>query len=307
MAKSLRLFLIFLMLGLLLGLLVVPAGATNPLQDCGFTIPCPTDTPSGGGGGGGTNPTETPVAGAATATSAVPTDGPPAPTPPGGYLPTAEPCSLAPTVTSFTSNLNVRGGPGTDYPSVYQMIYFEVRPIVGRYQYGDWWQIQLFDGNTGWVKDSVVLVSGYTAAVPIVPVPELNGATPTPGPVWEPTPIVACSDVVLPTATNTPAPDSTAVTPTNTATATATPVAEEADEEVAAADTAVPATDTPTSVAPTATATPVATAALPPGEDDSSAGGSSNGLLMGGALMIGLGVVGFFLLGRRRSENSAEA
>ena len=309
MAKSLRIFLSSLIFSLLIGLLAAPAGAITTQQDCGFTIPCPTDTPSGGGGGGGTNPTETPIPGEPTATIAVPTDGPPAPTPPGGYLSTAEPCSLAPMVTSFTSNLNVRGGPGTDYPSVYQMIYFETRPIVGRYEFGDWWQIELFDGSTGWVKDSVVLVSGYTAAVPVVPAPEINGAQPTPGPAWQPTPDVACSDVVLPTATNTPAPGNTAVTPTHTATATPTdtPAEEAGSEDTAPAATNVPATDTPTIVAPTATATPIATAALPPGEEAADEGGSSNGLLIGGALMVGLGVLGFFLLGRRRSENGADA
>ena len=51
----------------------------------------------------------------------------------------------------------------------------------------------------------------------------------------------------------------------------------------------------------TATSPPTATLAPVPGEEDGDDGaGSNNALLLGGAVLVGLGALGFFFMGRRR-------
>lgn len=252
----------------------------------------PTQPPSGGGSGGGSNPnpapTDTPVL--PTATSTV-TPIPPTlgPTPEGGYLPTAESCSNAPTIQT-RNNTNVRRGPGTDYEVVGQLIYLEVRPIIGRAQNAEWWFITLADGTTGFVLDDVVTVSGYTDIVPVVPVPELDGSTPTPGPEWNPTPNPTCTVTPTPLPTNTPEPTAT-MTPEPTSTETAV-------AEAAPTDTAVLPTETPTLVAqPTrvTTPTPLPTA-VPLGDQSQSS--NINWLLYGVGGLLGIAMI-MFLVRRR--------
>ncbi len=248
-------------------------------------VPAPTKPPSNG------NPQPTATA---VLPSATPTETPipitVAATPVGGFLPTAEPCSNAPTVHS-QNNTNVRMGPGIDYEIVGKLVFLEVRPIIGRAQNAEWWLIALADGTTGFVLDDVVTVSGYTDIVPIVPAPELNGSTPTPGPEWNPTPNPNCTVTPTPLPTDTPVP-----------TVTATPEPTNADTAVLEAlptDTAVPPTETPTLVAqPTRANTPTPLPTAVPLEEPTTGSSNSNWLLFGAGGLLVIGVI-IFVVKRR--------
>ena len=194
----------------------VPTATPIPQPATDTPIP-PTNTPDSNGNGNNT-PTNTPQAGS-TATSTLIPASTLAPTPVDGYLPTAAPCDDSPTIQAF-NNLNIRQGPGTDYEIMGRMVFLEVRPIIGRSQFEQWWLISLPDGSSGWVADSIGLSQGYIGNVPVVPAPAINDQTPTPGTPWQPTPRASCT--VTPTYTPSPTPTETA-TPTASATATAVP------------------------------------------------------------------------------------
>ena len=256
------------------------------------TIPTRTPTPppatatKSGGGGNDPAPTNPPPAQAtSTATSTLlPVEI--APTPVGGFLPTAVPCGNSPTIQTLGAT-NVRSGPGLEYEVIGELVYLEVRYIVGRAETAEWWLIQFNNGQFGWVADAIVLVQGYTPIVPIVEAPPLNGGTPTPGPAWNPTPIPFCTVTPVPTGT-----------PTATATAVSSEsVVEEAATETPAptepAPTEVRPTDTPivqpTAVPPQPTTTLAATTDEPPNE-----GGSGGLILLALGLVLGAGMLFYF-------------
>ena len=114
-------------------------------------------------------------------------------------FPTAEPCGEPPTITTLTT-ANVYDGPGSDYPVGETLKAKEVRPIVGRAAIATWWLIQL-DGKfkQAWISDKAGTVQGYTGNVPIIKAPSINGATPTPGDEWDPTPAPICTPTPTPT------------------------------------------------------------------------------------------------------------
>lgn len=80
-------------------------------------------------------------------------------------------------------SINVRGGPGTNYPIVGALQPGERALITGQNEAGDWWQIQL-DGDSGWVLGQLVTAENVTD-VPVVeapappPTPEPEAETPT--------------------------------------------------------------------------------------------------------------------------------
>ncbi len=113
-------------------------------------------------------------------------------------FPTAEPCGDPPTITTLTT-ANVYDGPGSDYPVSETLKAKEVRPIVGRAAYATWWLIQL-DGKfkQAWISDKAGTVQGYTGNVPIISAPSINGASPTPGDEWDPTPAPICTPTPTP-------------------------------------------------------------------------------------------------------------
>lgn len=121
-------------------------------------------------------PTETPTS----TPEAAPTDPPAAiPTAGGAAAPTG------PQVTSATT-VNVRAGPGTNYPIIGALTPGNVLPVTGRNSQGTWWQVQLAAGQSGWVAGSVVEardVEGVPIAQAPAPPPE-----PTPTSAPEPTP-----------------------------------------------------------------------------------------------------------------------
>ncbi len=291
------LILLFFSAGLLFWGAQVPSvygtGAGQTIPTITPTSPPPTATQPGGGGGGGNNPTATQPASSEATTTPTSTLLPVniAPTPVGGFLPTAVPCSGSPTIQTLGAT-NVRSGPGLEYDVIGQLVYLEVRYIVGRAETAEWWLIQFNNGQFGWVADSIVLVQGYTPIVPIVEAPPLDGSTPTPGPTWMPTPIPFCTVTPVPTTTPTATPIvSTAEEAIESPTATQTPT-EPAPTEVRPTQTpivqptAVPLQPTPTSAATNASA------AAP----DESGGSSIVWIGLGVALLGGLAL----FLARRR-------
>jgi hypothetical protein len=212
-----------------------------------------------------------------------------APTPVGGFLPTAVPCGSSPTIQTLGAT-NVRSGPGLEYAIIGDLVFLEVRNIVGRAETAAWWFIQFNEGQLGWVANEVVNVQGYTLIVPIVEAPPLNGSTPTPGALWNPTPPPFCT-----------------VTPPPTDTPTAVPTAPVAEENESEPDTTLPPTEPVTNeVLPTSTPIVQATAVplnptAPTASTDAAdeSGSSSLGLILLGVGAV-LGAAIFFFFRQKR-------
>lgn len=79
---------------------------------------------------------------------------------------------------SAANTVNVRSGPGTDYPVVAALPPNVAVPVTGRNNEASWWQISSPAGASGWVASSVVQASN-TTNVPVVVAPP-PPATPTP-------------------------------------------------------------------------------------------------------------------------------
>jgi hypothetical protein len=215
-------------------------------------------------------------------------------TPIGGLLPTAIACGVPPTL-QVQSNARVRFGPGTDYAIVAELLARDVRVIIGRAANAPWWLVDLGNGQSGWVADSIVRVQGYTGSVPIVVAPPLNGQTPTPGPLWQPTVAPNCTVTPLPTTTPTPTASATATpNPTNTKTAVDPATANTApgNDPTATATSVVPTAEALAVTLAETEAEPAATAVpLDPPTTNAAA-------LPCASAMIGLAAVGF-VVGRR--------
>ena len=69
------------------------------------------------------------------------------------------PESLAGPAVSVGRTMNVRGGPGTDYPVMGTAIAGQRFPIVGQNSAGDWWQIY-YDERLGWIYGGLVTATG---------------------------------------------------------------------------------------------------------------------------------------------------
>lgn len=81
------------------------------------------------------------------------------------------------------ADVNIRGGPGTNYPILGLLRAGDVAAVVGRSADGAWWQI-IFPpntGGTGWVVSSYVQTNAAAGAVPVVAAPP-SPPTPTPLP-----------------------------------------------------------------------------------------------------------------------------
>ena len=118
--------------------------------------PMPTNTPL-------PTPTSTPVM------PATPTELPP---------PTDTPAPAQPQVVAGTT-VNVRSGPGTNYPVLTALPPSVAVPVTGRNESSTWWQIQGPDGSTGWVAGSVVQATNISN-VPFVAAPPPPQQPPTP-------------------------------------------------------------------------------------------------------------------------------
>jgi hypothetical protein len=221
-------------------------------------------------------------------------------TPEGGYNATAQPCGVPPTVQA-RGTVNVRLGPGLDYEPIDSLVFLEVRPIIGRAEFGTWWLIQLPDNTTGWVADQAVAVQGYTGQIPIVDPPELDGATPTPGPLWEPTPNPVCTP--LPTATATVAiaeaqPTTIAVSNNTPTEAPPQPTPTEEPVQPAPSNTPTSQPEPSATTAPTVDAGSSTTQEPPPDDGDDTAASPSSWILFIGIGLVVVGAVSWILRNR---------
>lgn len=94
--------------------------------------------------------------------------------------PTATPTPIPPQV-SASSAVNIRTGPGTNYPAIGTLLPGTPLRVTGTNDTAAWWQIQQSDGTIGWVAASVVEAINV-AGVPIVPTPIPPEPTATPVP-----------------------------------------------------------------------------------------------------------------------------
>lgn len=70
---------------------------------------------------------------------------------------------------TLNQDLNVRGGPGTNYPIIVALPGGKTVDVIGRNADSSWWFIA-FDGNTGWVS-APFTTSSNTENVPLVDAP----------------------------------------------------------------------------------------------------------------------------------------
>ncbi len=85
-----------------------------------------------------------------------PTEIPPSPT--STQVPTDTPTPIKSLAVSSTT-VNLRSGPGTNYPVVGELLTDTPLPITGQSEDGTWWQVRQNDDTTAWVADSVVETS----------------------------------------------------------------------------------------------------------------------------------------------------
>ena len=111
----------------------------------------------------------------------------PTPTPPPAE-PTATPTPEGVTVTVL-QNMNVRSGPGTNYPIVGAGTAGQSTKVIGRNDDGSWLKIEYpsADGS-GWVFAELVQVTGNPESVAIAQAPPPPPPTPTPVPTEPPVP-----------------------------------------------------------------------------------------------------------------------
>jgi hypothetical protein len=113
----------------------------------------------------------------------VPTE--PPPPPPPSDTPTPAPANL-----TILQNMNIRGGPGTNYPVVGGGAPNQTLLILGRNEDGSWFKIEFPDnpGSSGWVYGPLVQVNGGTEAIEVAQAPPPPPPTPTPPPAEPPPP-----------------------------------------------------------------------------------------------------------------------
>ncbi len=132
-------------------------------------------------------PTATPVPPAATPTPLPPT---PTPEPPTA---TPEPEPAEPQAVA-SRNMNVRGGPGTNYPVIGSAATGDSFDITGKATDGSWYEVCCVAGDEkGWLSASLVTVEGDAAAIKVATdIPE-PPPTPTPAPTPTPGPTTSAS------------------------------------------------------------------------------------------------------------------
>ena len=121
-----------------------PTAAPEPTDT---QIPAPTDTPA---------PTPSDAPPTATPTQVIPTDTPLPPTPTDTPEPTATPTQAGPAAEVKSQSLNVRAGPGTDHPIIGSASQGDALAVLGRTEDGSWLNIELPNGDQGWVSASLL-------------------------------------------------------------------------------------------------------------------------------------------------------
>lgn len=153
--------------------------------------PAPTFTPVPTAAAVVTIPTQTPTLLPTVTLTLAPTPTPPPTDTP--LPPTNTPTPARPQVVA-ANVVNVRGGPGTNYPVITQLPANLAVTVVGRNNQGSWWQIQGPDDSTGWVAGSVVQASNVdnvpvvaAPPPPVTPTPTFTPVPPKPQHQFEPT------------------------------------------------------------------------------------------------------------------------
>jgi uncharacterized protein YraI len=104
-----------------------------------------------------------------------------------------------------TDLLNVRSGPGTGYDLAGALQEAETVEIIGKNPAGDWWQVQLANGQQGWVLGQLVTTTGDTVSIAVAAIPPAPTTIPAPVAVAE-APIAPAPET-QPTAPPTAAPN----------------------------------------------------------------------------------------------------
>jgi hypothetical protein len=108
----------------------------------------------------------------------------PSPTPSPLPPPTEEPPPVddGPATVTIQQNMNVRGGPGTNYPVIGPAPAGSSSKILGRIADNSWVQVEYppGSGGTGWVYAPLVKISGDLESVPIVNAPAPPASQPSP-------------------------------------------------------------------------------------------------------------------------------
>ena len=126
----------------------------------------------------------------------------PTPTPTEQSTPTPTPTPSSP-IASITTRMNVRAGPGTNYPIVGQAAPGDQYIISGRNPSGGWWQI-IYGGQYAWVYSPLVTATNaevvQVASFVPTPVPtQIPVATPIPPtavpPPAAPSPADPCANI----------------------------------------------------------------------------------------------------------------
>jgi eukaryotic-like serine/threonine-protein kinase len=134
-------------------------------------------------------------------------------------LPTETPLNIA--IVQAQRELDVRLGPGANYPVIDTLAADDELEVTGINEDGDWYQVLLPDGSRGWIPISraFVTVRGAVDEITIAQAPTL-----TPTHTLTPSPTATDTATQTPTATHTPtATDTPTATPTDTPTKTDTP------------------------------------------------------------------------------------
>ncbi len=97
-------------------------------------------------------------------------------------MPTATAIPIPRIVASIS--MNVRGGPGTNYPIVQAMESGQEADIIGKNDSADWWQVQLPGNQLGWVYGQLVSANGNLDSV------ALTANIPEPPPTSTPAPVI---------------------------------------------------------------------------------------------------------------------
>ncbi|MEO8393227.1 MAG: protein kinase [Chloroflexota bacterium] len=189
-------------------------------------------------------PTSTPGAQIVEVGSATLTDTPvpPSATPvPNTVVPTS-PIPLAIT----KRDLNVRGGPGTQYPVIGVFAANSQVSILGINEDGSWFKIRMLDGSEAWVGTGIVTAEGDLGSIPVVSAP---------------TETQVIVSIASPNLTDTPNIPTATFTAANTFTSTATVTFTATFTATDTPTTAPAATDTSTLIA---TVVPTVVPTLPP-------------------------------------------
>lgn len=116
------------------------------------------------------------------------------------------PTTIAAPLAKASSDINVRVGPGVEYPLAGSLSAGAEAQLLGKNAAGDWWEVALATGGSGWVYGQLVETAGDVSTVAVA----LNIPTPPPTPVPTATsaPAAAPAETPMPEATTAPAPPS---------------------------------------------------------------------------------------------------